>query len=92
MTTFTYTISSFQGEDLLERSSELIFSGDINKINSAGWSQERYFFLFDHQLIYCKKVRKYSTFKNVICKGDNLLRSSKEKHCILFSIFRGCKV
>jgi hypothetical protein len=28
----------------------------MNKVNSAGWSQERNFFLFDHQLVYCKKV------------------------------------
>ncbi|KAL3848612.1 hypothetical protein ACJMK2_019461 [Sinanodonta woodiana] len=43
------------GPDLLEKSSELIYSGELFKINSAGWSQERYFFLFDHQLIYCRK-------------------------------------
>lgn len=45
-----------QGDDLLQLSSELIYSGELNKINSSGWSQERYFFLFDHQLVYCKKV------------------------------------
>ena len=44
-----------QGPDILESSSELIYSGELNKVNHAGWSQERYFFLFDHQLIYCKK-------------------------------------
>ena len=45
-----------QGPDLLETSSELIYSGELSKVNSSGWTQERYFFLFDHQLIYCRKV------------------------------------
>lgn len=49
------SVVDWEGADLLERSSELIFSGELNKINSAGWSQERFFFLFDHQLVYCKK-------------------------------------
>lgn len=50
-----HSVVDWEGEDLLTCSSELIFSGEVNKINTAGWSQERYFFLFDHQLIYCKK-------------------------------------
>jgi len=50
-----HSVVDWEGNDLLDRSSELIFSGELNKINTAGWSQERYFFLFDHQLIYCKK-------------------------------------
>ncbi|XP_076098753.1 uncharacterized protein LOC143068516 isoform X3 [Mytilus galloprovincialis] len=50
-----HTVEDWQGKDLLERSSELIYSSEINKINSAGWSQERWFYLFDHQLVYCKK-------------------------------------
>ncbi|XP_069103567.1 LOW QUALITY PROTEIN: serine-rich adhesin for platelets-like [Argopecten irradians] len=48
-------VEDWQGPDLLEKSSELITSGEFNKINSGGWSQERYFFLFDRQLVYCKK-------------------------------------
>ncbi|XP_062567864.1 uncharacterized protein LOC134230096 isoform X2 [Saccostrea cucullata] len=48
-------VEDWQGPDLLEDSSELIFAGEMNKVNSAGWSQERNFFLFDHQLVYCKK-------------------------------------
>ena len=43
---------------MTEVSSELIHYGDMHKINSGGWHQERTFFLFDHQLIYCKKVTK----------------------------------
>lgn len=42
---------------MLERSSELIHSGDVIK-TSNGSSQDRVMFLFDHQLVYCKKVRK----------------------------------
>ncbi|KAL5004392.1 hypothetical protein ScPMuIL_017848 [Solemya velum] len=49
------SVEDWEGCDLLDASSELIYSNEANKINSSGWSQERYFFLFDHQLIYCKK-------------------------------------
>ena len=45
-----------QGADLIDRSSELIHSGEVTKINSSGWSQDRTFFMFDFQLVYCKKV------------------------------------
>ncbi|XP_059175095.1 uncharacterized protein LOC131955133 isoform X2 [Physella acuta] len=56
-------VDDWEGPDTLEHSSELIYSGELNKINHAGWSQERYFFLFDHQLIYCKKdLLKKSSF------------------------------
>ena len=44
-----------QGPDILERSTELVHSGELHKI-SKGHSQERHFFLFDRQLVYCKKV------------------------------------
>ena len=40
---------------MIERSTEFIHSGELHKI-SKGHSQERHFFLFDHQLVYCKKV------------------------------------
>ncbi|XP_070173942.1 serine-rich adhesin for platelets-like isoform X2 [Littorina saxatilis] len=48
-------VDDWEGPDILDDSSELIYSGELNKINANGWSQERYFFLFDHQLVYCKK-------------------------------------
>ena len=44
-----------QGDDILEMSTEMVHSGELHKI-SKGHSQERHFFLFDHQLVYCKKV------------------------------------
>ena len=44
-----------QGPDIVETSTEMIHSSELHKI-SKGHSQERHFFLFDKQLIYCKKV------------------------------------
>ncbi|KAH9509422.1 spermatogenesis-associated protein 13 [Bulinus truncatus] len=56
-------VDDWEGQDILVDSSELIYSGELNKVNHAGWSQERYFFLFDHQMIYCKKdLLKKSSF------------------------------
>lgn len=47
-------IEDWQGDDVIAQSSELIHTGEVNKI-SKGHSQERVFFLFDGQLVYCKK-------------------------------------
>lgn len=44
-----------QGSNVLECSSELIHSGELTRIVRQGKMQQRSFFLFDHQLIYCKK-------------------------------------
>uniref|UniRef100_A0A8C5UY08 Rho guanine nucleotide exchange factor 4 n=1 Tax=Microcebus murinus TaxID=30608 RepID=A0A8C5UY08_MICMU len=50
------SIEDWEGEDLLVRSSELIYSGELTRvIQPQAKSQQRMFFLFDHQLIYCKK-------------------------------------
>ncbi|XP_062947616.1 rho guanine nucleotide exchange factor 4 [Cynocephalus volans] len=50
------SIEDWEGEDLLVRSSELIYSGELTRvIQPQARSQQRMFFLFDHQLIYCKK-------------------------------------
>ncbi|XP_074071007.1 rho guanine nucleotide exchange factor 4 isoform X3 [Macrotis lagotis] len=50
------SIEDWEGEDVLARSSELIHSGELTKISHPqAKSQQRMFFLFDHQLIYCKK-------------------------------------
>ncbi|XP_066237188.1 LOW QUALITY PROTEIN: rho guanine nucleotide exchange factor 4 [Saccopteryx leptura] len=50
------SIEDWEGEDLLVRSSELIYSGELTHVTQPhAKSQQRVFFLFDHQLIYCKK-------------------------------------
>uniref|UniRef100_A0A8C5NUP3 Rho guanine nucleotide exchange factor 4 n=2 Tax=Jaculus jaculus TaxID=51337 RepID=A0A8C5NUP3_JACJA len=50
------SIEDWEGEDLLVRSSELIYSGELTRVTQPqAKSQHRMFFLFDRQLIYCKK-------------------------------------
>ncbi|CAB1341009.1 unnamed protein product [Coregonus sp. 'balchen'] len=49
-------ILRWEGTDVLERSSELIHSGELTRIVRQGnKTQQRSFFLFDHQLVFCKK-------------------------------------
>ncbi|XP_045695019.1 rho guanine nucleotide exchange factor 4 isoform X3 [Phyllostomus hastatus] len=49
-------VEGWEGEDLLVRSSELIHSGELTLVSQPqARSQQRMFFLFDHQLVYCKK-------------------------------------
>ncbi|XP_067310088.1 rho guanine nucleotide exchange factor 4 isoform X7 [Pseudorasbora parva] len=50
------SIEDWEGDDILSRSSDLIFSGDLTKISQPqAKGQQRMFFLFDHQLVFCKK-------------------------------------
>ncbi|XP_066514294.1 uncharacterized protein [Hoplias malabaricus] len=50
------SIEDWEGEDILSRSSDLIFSGDLTKTSQPqAKGQQRMFFLFDHQLVFCKK-------------------------------------
>nr|XP_045009998.1 spermatogenesis-associated protein 13 isoform X1 [Jaculus jaculus]XP_045009999.1 spermatogenesis-associated protein 13 isoform X1 [Jaculus jaculus]XP_045010001.1 spermatogenesis-associated protein 13 isoform X1 [Jaculus jaculus] len=49
------SIVGWEGLDILDRSSELIHSGELTKLTRQGKSQQRTFFLFDHQLVFCKK-------------------------------------
>ncbi|XP_064349331.1 spermatogenesis-associated protein 13 isoform X1 [Camelus dromedarius] len=51
------SIVGWEGPDILEQSSELIHSGELTSISKQGRSQQRTFFLFDHQLVACKKDR-----------------------------------
>ncbi|XP_039982635.1 spermatogenesis-associated protein 13 isoform X2 [Xiphias gladius] len=48
-------ILHWEGPDVLVRSSELIHSGELTRIIRQGKMQQRSFFLFDHQLVFCKK-------------------------------------
>ncbi|XP_018410327.1 PREDICTED: rho guanine nucleotide exchange factor 4 isoform X1 [Nanorana parkeri] len=49
-------IEDWEGEDILTSSSELIHSGELTKISQLqSKGQQRIFFLFDHQIVYCKK-------------------------------------
>ncbi|KAM6900549.1 spermatogenesis-associated protein 13 [Xenentodon cancila] len=48
-------ILHWEGPDVLERSSELIHSGELTLVVRQGKMQQRSVFLFDHQLVYCKK-------------------------------------
>ncbi|XP_010081970.1 PREDICTED: rho guanine nucleotide exchange factor 9-like, partial [Pterocles gutturalis] len=44
------------GDDILDRSSELIYTGEMSWIYQPyGRNQQRVFFLFDHQMVLCKK-------------------------------------
>nr|XP_046226595.1 uncharacterized protein arhgef4 isoform X2 [Scatophagus argus] len=50
------SIEDWEGEDILSRSSDLIFSGELTKLSQPqAKSHQRMFFLFDHQMVYCKK-------------------------------------
>uniref|UniRef100_A0A673HWH6 Spermatogenesis-associated protein 13-like n=1 Tax=Sinocyclocheilus rhinocerous TaxID=307959 RepID=A0A673HWH6_9TELE len=48
-------ILHWAGEDVLMRSSELIHSGELTRIVRPGKTQQCSYFLFDHQLVFCKK-------------------------------------
>ncbi|XP_043926106.1 rho guanine nucleotide exchange factor 4 isoform X2 [Protopterus annectens] len=50
------SIEEWEGENVLIRSSELIYSGELTRIaQPQAKSQQRMCFLFDHQMVYCKK-------------------------------------
>ncbi|XP_052006348.1 spermatogenesis-associated protein 13-like isoform X3 [Xyrauchen texanus] len=50
------SVLEWEGDDILDRSSELIYTGEMSWIYQPyGRSQQRVFFLFDHQLVLCKK-------------------------------------
>lgn len=47
-------IEQWEGEDVLLKSSQLVHSGEVTKI-SKGRAQQVTLFLFDHQIVYCRK-------------------------------------
>ncbi|MGH0164870.1 UNVERIFIED_CONTAM: hypothetical protein FKN15_000863 [Acipenser sinensis] len=53
------SVLEWEGDDILDRSSELIYTGEMSWIYQPyGRNQQRVFFLFDHQLVLCKKVSR----------------------------------
>lgn len=52
-----------KGPELLEDSSQLIYQGEVTKGVGGSWPKEVTLFLFDHQLVYCKRdLLKRNTF------------------------------
>uniref|UniRef100_A0A674GRP7 Rho guanine nucleotide exchange factor 9 n=2 Tax=Neoaves TaxID=3078114 RepID=A0A674GRP7_TAEGU len=57
------SVLDWEGDDILDRSSELIYTGEMSWIYQPyGRNQQRVFFLFDHQMVLCKKELLGSTF------------------------------
>ncbi|XP_023868688.1 rho guanine nucleotide exchange factor 9 isoform X4 [Salvelinus sp. IW2-2015] len=50
------SVLDWEGDDILDRSTELVYTGEMSWIYQPyGRSQTRVFFLFDHQMVLCKK-------------------------------------
>ncbi|KAK8741212.1 hypothetical protein OTU49_002558 [Cherax quadricarinatus] len=57
------TVEGWEGPELLEDSSQLIYQGEVTKGAGGSWPKEVTLFLFDHQLVYCKRdLLKRNTF------------------------------
>jgi Rho guanine nucleotide exchange factor 4 len=59
-----------QGEDLIDASTQLIHQGEVVKVTTGMWTHNITLFLFDHQIVYCKKdILKRNTYvyKGRIC-------------------------
>ncbi|XP_046397730.1 uncharacterized protein LOC124164449 [Ischnura elegans] len=56
-------VEGWEGEDLIERSTQLIHQGDATKVTTGVWTNSISLFLFDHQLIHCRKdILKRNTY------------------------------
>lgn len=68
-------VEGWEGEDLIEISSQLIHHGEVVKSTTGIWTNNITLFLFDHQIIYCKKdILKRSTY---VYKGRFCLDTSE---------------
>ncbi|XP_015116185.1 rho guanine nucleotide exchange factor 9 isoform X2 [Diachasma alloeum] len=68
-------LEGWEGEDLIEVSSQLIYQGDAVRVTTGMWTNNITLFLFDHQLVYCKKdILKRDTY---IYKGRIYLDTSE---------------
>ncbi|KAL1464597.1 hypothetical protein WDU94_004227, partial [Cyamophila willieti] len=48
-------VEGWESEDLIETSSQLIHQGEVIRVTSGLWTNSITLFLFDHQLVYCKR-------------------------------------
>ncbi|XP_063244389.1 rho guanine nucleotide exchange factor 4 isoform X2 [Bacillus rossius redtenbacheri] len=56
-------VEGWEGEDLIEVSSQLIHQGEVVRVTTGMWTSNITLFLFDHQLVYCKKdILKRNTY------------------------------
>ncbi|XP_050306057.1 uncharacterized protein LOC126743130 isoform X2 [Anthonomus grandis grandis] len=71
-------VDNWEGEDLIEVSSQLILQGDVVRVTTSQkprWTNNVTLFLFDHQIVYCKKdMLKRNTY---IYKGRIYLDNTK---------------
>ncbi|XP_024879180.1 rho guanine nucleotide exchange factor 4-like isoform X3 [Temnothorax curvispinosus] len=68
-------VEGWEGEDLIEVSSQLIYQGDAMRVKTGMWTNNITLFLFDHQLVYCKKdILKRDTY---VYKGRIYLDTSE---------------
>lgn len=68
-------VEGWEGEDLIEVSSQLIYHGDAVRVTTGMWTNNITLFLFDHQLVYCKKdILKRNTY---VYKGRIYLDTSE---------------
>lgn len=72
---YIYIFFNSQGEDLIEVSSQLIYQGEAVRVTTGMWTNNITLFLFDHQLVYCKKdILKRNTY---VYKGRIYLDTSE---------------
>ena len=45
-----------QGSDITAANTRLVRQGDLFKISSTGWTRDVILFLYDKELVLCKKV------------------------------------
>ncbi|KAG5320378.1 SPT13 protein, partial [Pseudoatta argentina] len=68
-------VEGWEGEDLIEVSSQLIYQGEAMRVKTGMWTNNITLFLFDHQLVYCKKdILKRNTY---VYKGRIYLDTSE---------------
>ncbi|XP_046420190.1 uncharacterized protein LOC124179639 isoform X1 [Neodiprion fabricii] len=68
-------VEGWEHEDLIEVSSQLIHQGEVIRVTSGMWTNNITLFLFDHQLVYCKKdILKRNTY---VYKGRIYLDTSE---------------